>query len=113
MTINPSGLLWCTLSALASAIATLFIKFANQAGSDWNLTRLSWLGGACAVYGLGFLSYSVALQKLHMSLAYPVMTGIAMAMVAVTGVLVLDEPMSASKVGGMLLIAAGAYALSR
>jgi multidrug transporter EmrE-like cation transporter len=108
-----TGYLWCALAALASAMATFLIKLSNQHAADWNMVRIAFLGGAGATYALGFVCYSVALQKLDMSLAYPVMTGIAMAMVAAIGVAALDEPLSAAKIAGMLLIAAGAFALSR
>lgn len=111
--MNVNGFLWCAGAALASALASLLIKFANQAGSDWNPTRLAWLGAACATYGLGFISYSVALQKLDMSLAYPIMTGIAIACVALIGHAVLDEPITPARIAGMLLVAAGAFLLSR
>jgi small multidrug resistance pump len=108
-----TGYLWCALAALASAVATLLIKLSGQAGTDWNFTRLAWLGGAGFTYVLGFVCYSVALQKLEISLAYPVMTGIAMAMVATLGLVFLQESLSWSKAAGMLLIAAGAFALTR
>jgi len=107
------GYLWCALAALASAAATLLIKLSSHAGADWNLTRLAYLGGACGTYGLGFICYSVALQKMQISLAYPVMTAITMTLVAATGALALHEPMTASKVIGLALIAAGAFALAR
>jgi multidrug transporter EmrE-like cation transporter len=111
--MNMTGLLWCGGAALASALASLLIKFANQAGSDWNMVRLGWLGAACAIYGLGFISYSVALQKLDMSLAYPIMTGIAIACVALIGYAVLDEAVTPAKIAGMLLVATGAFLLAR
>lgn len=113
--MNPLfiGYLWCALAALASALATLLIKVSNTHGADWNIVRLAWLGGAAFTYVLGFACYSVALQKLEISLAYPVMTGIAMAMVAVLGFCFLNEAMSWWKAAGMLLIAAGAFALTR
>ncbi len=113
MTPAMTGYLWCALAAATSALATLLIKLSGQHGADWNLTRLAWLGGAVFTYALGFLCYSLALQKLEISLAYPVMTGIAMAMVAALGFAFLQEPMSWSKAAGMLLIAAGAFALTR
>lgn len=114
-TLPPAatGYLWCALAAAASAAATFLIKLSNQHSADWNLTRLAFLGAACFTYGLGFACYSVALQKLDISLAYPVMTGIAMAMVALIGYVFLSEPMGASKLLGMALIACGAIALSR
>ncbi len=113
MTPALTGYLWCALAALSSAVATLLIKFSGQHGADWNLVRLGWLGGAVVTYALGFVCYSLALQKLEISLAYPVMTGIAMVMVAALGFTFLHEPMSWSKAAGMLLIGAGAFALTR
>jgi quaternary ammonium compound-resistance protein SugE len=41
------------------------------------------------------------------------MTAITMALVALLGYAALHEPMSVSKVVGLLLIAAGAFALTR
>jgi multidrug transporter EmrE-like cation transporter len=113
MTPAMTGYLWCALAALASAVATYLIKISGQAGAGWSLVRLMYLGGAGGVYVLGFVCYSVALQKLEMSLAYPIMTAIAMAMVAAIGYGALDEPLTVSKIVGMVLIAAGAFALSR
>lgn len=113
MTPAMTGYLWCALAALASAGATFLIKLSNQHAADWNLVRLAFLGGAGFTYALGFVFYSIALQKLDMSLAYPVMTGIAMAAVAAIGFAALDEPLTTSKMIGMALIALGAFALSR
>ncbi|SFL48775.1 SMR family transporter [Rugamonas rubra] len=107
------GYLWCALAALASAAATYLIKLSGMAGSDWSVTRLAYLGGACATYGLGFVCYSLALQRMQISLAYPAMTAITMALVALLGYAALQEPMTVSKVVGLLLIAAGAFALTR
>lgn len=107
------GYLWCALAALASAAATFLIKLSSLAGNDWTLRRLVLLGGACATYGLGFICYSVALQKLQISLAYPAMTAITMALVALIGYAALHEAMSLSKLTGLALIAAGAFALTR
>ncbi|GAB2851159.1 SMR family transporter [Pseudoduganella ginsengisoli] len=113
--MNPAftGYLWCAGAALASALSTFLIKLSGQAGSDWNIARLAWLGSACASYGLGFICYSIALQKLQISLAYPVMTAITLALVAVTGYAALQEPMSAAKLAGILLVGAGAFLLAR
>lgn len=113
MTPATTGYLWCAAAGLASALATLFIKFSAQHAADWNVVRLTWLGVAALTYGAGFVTYSFALQKLDMNLAYPVMTGVAMAMVAALGFAALGEQLTASRVTGMVLIALGAIALSR
>lgn len=108
-----TGYLWCALAALASAMATLLIKLSSQHGVDLNLVRLALLGAAGATYVFGFICCSVALQKLDISLAYPVMTGTAIATVAALGIAALDEPLTANKVAGMILIALGAVTLTR
>jgi multidrug transporter EmrE-like cation transporter len=113
MTPATYGFLWCALAALASALATFLIKMSNGHGADLNVVRLAFLGGAGTTYALGFVCYSVALQKLDISVAYPIMTGIAMLMVAILGTAVLGESITFGKIVGMVLIAAGAFALVR
>lgn len=113
--MNPvhAGYLWCALAAVASAAATFLIKMSSQNGSGLSLVRLLWLGGAGGAYALGFVCYAVALEKLQMSLAYPVMTAITMLLVALLGSIALQESLSLSKIAGFLLITAGAFVLSR
>lgn len=113
MPLAMTGFLWCAMAALASAVATLLIKLSSQHGADLNVTRLVFLGFAGTTYALGFVCYSVALQKLDISLAYPVMTAVAMVVVAALGMAVLGETLTLSKVLGMVLIVAGAFALVR
>ncbi|TFW17783.1 SMR family transporter [Duganella callida] len=114
--MNPTfaGFLWCALASVASAAATYLIKLSSvYGGNGINLTRLMWLGGAVTTYVLGFVCYSVALQKLQISLAYPVMTAITMALVALAGSVLLQEAMTPTKIAGMLLIASGAFVMAR
>lgn len=107
------GYLWCAGAACFSAVSTYLIKLSGMAGTDWNLPRLMWLGAAAGSYVLGFGCYSVALQKLQISLAYPVMTAVTMALVTGIGCAALSEPLTATKIGGLFLIAAGAFVLAR
>lgn len=108
-----NGFAWCALAAVASAIATFMIKLSHQTGGEWSALRLTYLGGACASYALGFLCYSIALQKLPMSLAYPLMTAVTMAGVTLIGCLALGELMTFSKIAGLLMITGGAFMLAR
>ena len=108
-----SGLAWCALASVASALATFLIKLSHAAGDGWNIQRLAFLGGACATYGLGFVFYSIALQKMPMSLTYPLMTAMTMCVVTVLGCLALGEALTGPRIVGMLLIAVGAFVLTR
>lgn len=113
--MNPAyfGYAWCLVSSLFSALATYLIKRSTMNGAEWNLLRLCWLAGACSSYVLGFACYALALQRLQMSLAYPVMTGFTMLLVASAGWLVLGEALTPAKLGGMVLLALGAWVLTR
>ena len=113
--MNPIliGCLWCVLAAVASASATLLIKLSGDGSGGWTLLRLAYLGGACVTYGAGFVCYALALQKMPISLAYPVMTAVTLTLVTALGFLVLHEALTPAKLTGLALIAAGAFALSR
>lgn len=113
--MNPvlNGYFWCALASLASAGATFLIKLSHGTGEGWSIQRLAYLGAACTVYGLGFVCYTITLQKLPMTLAYPLMTAITMATVLLIGYAVLGEAMTATRMLGMVLVAAGAFALAR
>lgn len=107
------GILWCALAALASAGATYLIKISGSAGEGLSLARLLWLGAACASYGLGFVAYALALHRLQISIAYPVMTAITIAVVALIGYFALQEPLGASRLAGIALVALGAFLVAR
>lgn len=109
----PTGYLWCLLASVASAGATLLIKLSGDGAAGWTPARLAWLAAACAAYGAGFVCYALALQRLQISLAYPVMTAFTLVLVTMLGYAVLHEALTPSKLTGLALIAAGAFALSR
>ena len=113
--MNPIyvGYLWCALAALASATSTFLIKMSAAGGTGLSLVRLAYLGSACASYGLGFVFYTFALQRMQISLAYPVMTAVTMALVTMVGCLVLHEALTPTKIAGVLLVTAGAFVLAR
>jgi multidrug transporter EmrE-like cation transporter len=105
------GYLWCAIAALASAGASFLIKFSS--GDDgWTPMRLAYLGGACATYALGFVCYTIALQKLPMTLAYPVMTATTIALVTLLGIGVLGETLTTIQMIGLVLISVGVFALA-
>ena len=113
--MNPvyTGYLWCALAAVASTAATVLIKMSSLNGSGLSLVRLLWLGSAGGAYALGFVCYAIALEKLQMSLAYPVMTAVTMLLVMLLGNIALQETLTLSRVAGVVLITAGAFVLAR
>ena len=112
MSDSTIGYLWCALAALASAGATFLIKF-SSGDIGWTSLRLAYLSGACAIYALGFICYSMALQKLPMTLAYPVMTATTITLVTLLGLGVLRETLSAIQLTGLVLISVGVFVITR
>jgi multidrug transporter EmrE-like cation transporter len=115
------GYLWCALAAVASALASYLIKtsntssFSNTLLGEHAIDLSRWLYLACAVgaYGIGFVFYTLALKKLPMSLAYPVMTAMTIVLVAIVGTLAMEEPLGWVRIAGVLLIMSGAFLVAQ
>ena len=108
-----AGYLWCVAAAFASALATFLIKQSTLANAGWTMVRLLWLGAACGSYATGFVFYSLALQRLQMSLAYPLMTAVTTAVLSLVGYLVWQESLGLTKCLGLMLLGAGAFLITR
>ncbi len=63
-------------------------------------------------YGLSFTAFTFALKKLDLSLSYAIWAGAGTALIAAVGVIWFKEPVSALKVGSVLLIIAGIVGLN-
>jgi len=112
MAENMWGYLLCLLAGIASTAATYLMRVSSLDGSAsafFSVQRMMYLGAAVGAYGLGFIFYSLALRKLPMSLAYPVMTAMTMLMIAVVGGFVLQESMGMLKMLGIALLVLGAF----
>jgi len=64
-----------------------------------------WLG--LVLYGIAFLLYAVALTRLPLNVAHPVLTAGAVATVAICSVVILHEPLRWTTVAGILLVIVG------
>lgn len=110
------------LGVLVNASASILIKVSSIPPrklpslttpiSDWIGNWTFWVG--ICTYGLAFLTYVYALSLFPASIAYPVITAGAIAVVATVAGLVLGEPLSPLTIvgivvvmGGVLLIAFG------
>lgn len=109
---GPVLLLACLL--LTSAASYLLKLGATGSGTDAGLLGvamhpLTILGAAC--YAATFALYALALQKVPLSLAQPVITGGATVVTALVSVVVLRESMGATNWLGLLLVCSGIYLL--
>jgi len=107
------------LGIVANASASILIKVAVQpprsmpnllqpleALRNWPF----WLG--LAFYGAAFLLYAAVLSRLPMHVAHPVLTGGAIAAVALSSVLLFGEPMNWLTGLGILLVIVGVFAIT-
>jgi small multidrug resistance pump len=73
------------------------------------------LGPSVAIfvfYGLAFVLLTLALKSFDVSLAYAVWSGLGVAVISLVGILYFQEPVTALKVGSLLLIVAGVAGLN-
>jgi multidrug transporter EmrE-like cation transporter len=106
------------MGVACNAAASVLIKIATRAPyPPLKVTEpLAWLQnlplwGGLACFGLAFGFYVLALQRLPLHVAHPVMTCGAVALVAVMAFLVFKEPMGLAAWAGILCILLGVLLL--
>lgn len=110
-----TGPILLLLCLLLSAAASYFLKLGATTGlSDagwWGIAThpMTLLGATC--YAATFGLYALALQKVPLSLAQPVITGGASVVTALLAVMLLKESMGLVNWLGLLLVCSGIYLL--
>ena len=110
----PMPYLLVALSSVFSIIASIALK----TGGALNPTRTSWDGMlpyavAVTAYGMGFGLYALALRKLQLSLAYPVMVALSMLGIFAYGTLWAHETVTLHRALGAGLIGTGIFLVLR
>jgi small multidrug resistance pump len=83
--------------AIAGEIAgTSFLKLANGWERPW-----AWVGVAGG-FGVAMMLLSVLLQKMDVSVVYAIWSGVAIALIAVVGVVFFHETMSMRRAAGLI-----------
>jgi small multidrug resistance pump len=99
---------WLIGALVCSAAGNVLSKYAHHhAGYAKVLTMLAAIGS----FGMGLILYTLALTDLPLGVAYPVLVGGSMALVAVVAALWFGERMTARHVLGMAMILAGLFCL--
>lgn len=96
---------------LAGAIVSEVIATSALKASE-GLTRLAPSVVVVAGYLLSFYLLSLTLKHMPVSVAYAVWAGLGTALIALVGVVFLDEPMTAVKAMGIALVIGGTVALN-
>lgn len=107
------------LAVVANVVANVALKFGvghAKLDTGWRSMNVMvgnvwiWIGLIAAVVLLG--CYLYAIRGIAVSIAYPVVTGLAAVGIAFLAASVLDEPMNISNVAGIALIILGVTLLS-
>lgn len=104
-----------TAWALALAAALTSSHALMRQAAQYPVMTGSWIlvvGSALAVYAAVFFAYTHLLRTFAISQLFPIYTALSVFGVFVVGVLLFDEPFSAAKVLGLILVAAGIFLLS-
>lgn len=75
-------------------------------------TRLGPSVAIFVLYGLAFTCLTLALKSFEVSVAYAVWAGLGVALISVVGVAYFGEPVTAVKLGSLLLIVLGVIGLN-
>ncbi|ODV43716.1 hypothetical protein AWV79_15060 [Cupriavidus sp. UYMMa02A] len=99
-------------SGVCSGIASILLRVAGSHPATANLLSLPQLlrGSAIVVYGLGFVLYAIALRRLPLTLAYPLMVATAIVIITAYSA-AYDTGLNARHLIGGLVIVAGVWLL--
>ncbi len=97
--INPWILM--TLAILGEIAGTSFLKLANGWERPW-----AWVG-VFGGFGIALLLLGQLLKKMDVSVVYAIWSGVAIALIAVVGVVVFHEAMSWRRAAGLLATVIG------
>lgn len=77
---------------------------------------IAWMAhmvAALALYFCVFISYSFLLKRFHLSALYPVYTALTILGVFAVGVIIFKEPVTTTKIVGLVAILSGVSLLAR
>ncbi|MGF1238352.1 DMT family transporter [Streptomyces sp. 2-6] len=100
------GYLMLAGAIAAEVVATTALKYSEGFSRLWP-SLLTALG-----YVISFMLLAQALKSVQIGTAYAIWSGVGTAAIAVLGLLLFGEELTAAKVGGILLIVGGVVVLN-
>lgn len=110
--MNP--LILILAAAVNSTIGNLLLKRSREGAGDatsaadlfWQLVS-PWFIGACLFYFLNLVCFAKALDKMPVSIGYPLLAGLAFLILTVSSAWVFNEKIGLTQLGGLVLIVGG------
>ncbi|WP_309235867.1 MULTISPECIES: DMT family transporter [Planktothrix] len=104
------------IAAMNTGIGNLLLKKSRLEAPDPSILTLllsPWFMAAILVYGINLIVFAKALDRLPVSIAYPVFAAIGFSLVALMGSLFLGERVGLNQMIGLSFIVAGIVIMSR
>ena len=111
--------LWLLISSTCSVLASIALKSAgsyrtaNESAAMASWTPYILYVAAISAYGAGFVMYALALRRLDLSIAYPIMVASSIAGVFGYGLVTGAESITLARLAGGALVAAGIFLITR
>ena len=102
----------------SNASASVLIKYAMMPerkvtlSDPFSIISNIPLWSGLVLYGVAFLLYAFTLQKLPLNVAHPVLTGGAIAAVAMMSLLIFGETFAITKIIGLILLVISLFLIS-
>lgn len=100
------NLVFLMLAILAEVAGTTSLKLSQ------GFSKLLPSLGVVVFYGLSFTFISFALKRIEVGVVYATWSGVGTALIATIGILWFKEPLTAIKIGSLLLIIFGVIGLN-
>jgi multidrug transporter EmrE-like cation transporter len=107
--LSGRGLLLAVVTALCSALGIVMLK----RGLEHGVVHTAPLVAGLLIYGLGITLGIVLVGRYAVSLAYPIVVGLSLVVLAAISALALGETLSPLKLTGMAFIVLGVVLLTR
>lgn len=108
------------LAVLLNAAANILIKTGTPGfGPDfevdtlWGMVRNPYIIAGIASFAAALAFYALALTRIELSVGYPIMTSLGIAIVFVWSVIVFHERLDWTKITGTVMVLAGVVLLAR
>jgi len=104
------------IASINTAIGNILLKKSRLEAPDSSLLTLlssPWFLAAILVYGINIIAFAKALDRLPVSIAYPIFAAIGFSLVVLAGTLIFGERFSLSQMFGLSFIVAGIMIMSR
>ncbi|MEA5499909.1 DMT family transporter [Limnoraphis robusta] len=116
MNLNISGWGFVLIAAINNSIGSLLLKKSRLVATDPSLIGLllsPWFIAGLCVYGINVILFAKALEKLPVSVAYPVFAAIGFSLIALGGGWFFGEQLEINQWIGLGMILAGIIIMSR